>query len=359
MKKIFICCTPYQLIVAYQLKLTVYKNNVVDIILCETFNNSKSIYLKIKKCNDFNTVYFMKKEIFDKNLLIYKNDKIMEVLVKGKLKKMGLSFDASLYDEVFFANIGGVSFLLAKYLKLKNENIKCNMFEDGISSYSNLFYDVVKKMNNITGFIKKIHYKLNLNMFSIINGFYVFKPDCMIWDCPYKVIKIPDLSLNKREIVDKLNFIFEYKTMVDKYDKKNIFFEESYFADGIDINDIDLVDKICKVCGKNQMMIKIHPRNNKNRFVELGYKTNKNVSIPWELIVLNEDFNEKTLITISSNALITTCLLLDSKCKLIFLYKLVGQSNERLTNLIEVIQKMINIYPDYIIVPSAIEDVHL
>lgn len=58
---------------------------------------------------------------------------------------------------------------------------------------------------------------------------------------------------------------------------------------GAGVNDVELIEALADKVGKQNMMVKIHPRNPVNRFEKLGYKTNHNTAIPWEVIVMNTD----------------------------------------------------------------------
>ena len=93
-----------------------------------------------------------------------------------------------------------------------------------------------------------------------------------------------------------------------------VVFEESHSFEGFEVPDVEIVDKVANKVGRNNIMIKIHPRNPYNRFSQLGYKTNKNVSIPWKIIVLNQSFEDKIFVTISSGAVISPSLYLGLPC---------------------------------------------
>ena len=58
MKKLFLCETPFQIIMALCLKQQcTNSNDQVDIIIADTFNGYKNISNRIKKLNLFNNVY--------------------------------------------------------------------------------------------------------------------------------------------------------------------------------------------------------------------------------------------------------------------------------------------------------------
>ena len=81
--------------------------------------------------------------------------------------------------------------------------------------------------------------------------------------------------------------------------------EEAFFDDKIPSNDLELVLRIAEIVGKDQMIIKLHPRNKVNRFQEYGFQTMQHTQVPWEITLMDEDITDKILFTISSIALIT------------------------------------------------------
>jgi len=146
------------------------------------------------------------------------------------------------------------------------------------------------------------------------------------------------IDAGNKELVNLYNEVFKYDPSVDSYEEPIIFFEESYYADGYDVNDVEMVDKIADIVGKENLFIKTHPRNPENRFKKLGYKTNKNTSIPWEVICMNIDLSNKTLVTIASVAAIVPATMLGKKYKGILLMKVIPDDSclkKNITNLYE------------------------
>ena len=159
----------------------------------------------------------------------------------------------------------------------------------------------------------------------------------MLWKPVFEILPIKKVQKDDKEYINMLNVIFGYNSMNDIYDKKIVFFEESYYADGNDIGDVEIVNYIASVVGKENIFIKIHPRNPINRFAELGYKTNRNTVIPWEITAMNEDFSDKTLITIASGSSITSYFMSSNEAgKSILLYDMEGIDKSKLTPTIDV-----------------------
>ena len=60
MKNLFLCNTPYQVIVATQIATSKYENNINDIIVTDKIADYESLYENIKKSGVFNKVTIWK-----------------------------------------------------------------------------------------------------------------------------------------------------------------------------------------------------------------------------------------------------------------------------------------------------------
>jgi hypothetical protein len=155
---------------------------------------------------------------------------------------------------------------------------------------------------------------------------YLFHPANIKWHFEGKCLEIPKIDCDDLKFRNICNWVFRYDDICDSYDRKYIFMEESYFVEGLKINDVELVEQIAARVGKENIMIKIHPRNPVNRFKQAGFKTNENMSIPWELIVMNTgDISDKILITIASSSVMTPILLFGKKVHVYSLYNLINE----------------------------------
>lgn len=309
MKILFMCNTPYQIIVATQLRLTKFENDIVDLIISDEIAHNQELLVNIKKSDIFNDVYLIKSKKYDfQNIKLKISKRANSKLVSKMLTEASMKLKENCqYDYYFFANLGGHSNYIGRYLKIKNENIKICMFEDGFASYTEMYRDIIlrEKENSIKMKLKRI---INPSSLYFCEEYYIFHPKFLYWNPKCKVKKIDQIENNENTIT-KLNCIFGYNESIDVYDKPIIFFEESYFADGIEIEDLSLITEISNIVDKKNIFVKIHPRNNINRFEKSGFKTNKNTFVPWEIIALNIDLSNKILITIASGSFITSYLM--------------------------------------------------
>lgn len=346
---IFYCNTYCQLIAAIQLSLTEFKGietcflidskmKLADQIVNKMIENKYADYVfKVEDKYEKWRIWMFSTPIhkkFDQQIIdLFGDDKAIECIKKC--------------DTYFYANIGGPSLCLAVYLHRYNKELKVNMFEDGVSSYSRIFGNMIASSLKNENLIKRIVNGIFKTPYHYVSKYYVFLPELIVWDCPYNVTCIPSISQTHDEIKEMLNEIFCYSSIEDNYEEKVVFFEESYAADGVAVDDISVVKKLEECYGKNQIIIKLHPRDKQNRFKKLGYHTNINSSIPWEVIAMNLNLDSKILATISSTSLLNSFLLSEGKTNLFFCYQMIDYNkNDRLKFTVEVIKKLEQMYPN-------------
>jgi hypothetical protein len=343
MRRILILCnTHYQLIVAIQLRKTIFSNDEVDCIIAGSLVTNKEFGCALEESSLFSRlICYELKQASKDNIWWLALDSYFRNSIVGLLDKLQM---LSSYDEFLFANIGGLGPRLGRFLKKSNNLIKLSMFEDGLSSYSMIYAERISPQKNINNLIRRLKDSSFYGAFSDLCHYYLFCPNLSMWQNP-NIERIPLEGLS--DLRKTLNQIYKFQNIKDTFLEKVIFFEESYFQDGINTNDIQLVEKIALEYGKDNLLIKTHPRNMVNRFAALGYKTNTDHNIPWELIAMNIDLDNKVLITMTSTAVATTCVLLNSKAKMIYDFSGIDTySSKRLQYTVDVINKMKNLYPN-------------
>ena len=353
---IIVCGSPLQIIIAIHLCLTVYKDNMVDLVISNSSDNGGQIIENAKKSGLFRNVIHLNVKVPKKsgnnlfNKIAYSFKRLIEILENYRtvrqISKIGK------YDVLSFSNISTFSILLYNKLLRKNKKLELNLFEDGLSSYRWSFIDSDKpdslhrKWINPTGIIHNV------------KKLYLFNEELLEWDLPNgDTIPLEKMDIHNKLFTDEVNIVFGTSEIADKYDRKIIFFEESHFADGFQVPDVELVNEIANRFGKENIMVKIHPRNPVNRFAKLGYKTNTNTSIPWEAIVLNQDFSDKILVTISSGSVIYPYLYFGIDMKS---YSLLNCLDEKpgfmKGDLGTLMQKIYDLNPDVFFAPKTMEE---
>ena len=282
-KIVFHCCTVYQLIVAIQVKCVFYSSYWSELIISKSTPNSNIIAKRL--CGVFDSVVVADNETLDWNapkmMSWYYIKKRLPKLLESSIK------ENDVVDEYLFAGLGGFSNAIGQWLMHEHGCKNIAMFEEGASSYSRIYEHAICMRRKNPSIIKNLYYKCFPHVLSVFKKFYFFDPNLCLWDTQSKVIEIPSLLETKSIINPILNKVFSVKECRDSYDRDVIFFEESYYNDGILTGDVELVENLAKIYGKDNIIVKVHPRNKENRFKKLGYTTNVDLTIPWEAIALN------------------------------------------------------------------------
>lgn len=358
-KKLFLCNTVYQVIIAVWLKISVFEKNDADIIISNHMNGYKGIAENIKKTEIFDEVYTVDSLDCSRYRVHYKNryyDLLHECF---KTRELSRYFDINCdYSELYVSNLDGFTKLLFSVLN-KKFGTKICMFEDGTSTYSKFyerFYENTRPVKNKHNFIVYNVFK-NKSVYGNVVCLWVLNKNALLWKPKYEVKQIPPIEVDQK-YKSIINTIFDYENSTDRYEEKYIYFEESFYADTKYMEDVELVNKISELVGKENILIKIHPRNPVNRFKELGYKTNNDLSIPWEVILMNNDFSDKVLITIGSQTIITPCILFNMHIKSYSMYNCIENKPKVLDGpLFDVLMTLYNKYSDDITLCESIDEI--
>lgn len=111
---------------------------------------------------------------------------------------------------------------------------------------------------------------------------------------PYSVVENEELRKLLRKVYGN----------IPSFDQKVVYFEGTFMGDGILTNEMQIISRIASQVGKENMIIKRHPRNPIDRFTPMGYAVMENSSVPWEIMLMDMDVSDKVLISVAS----FTCL---------------------------------------------------
>ncbi|MFW2488473.1 polysialyltransferase family glycosyltransferase [Clostridium chromiireducens] len=320
-----ICNTPVQIMFTINLKNTIYAGCEMDIIFTDTLNGYKKLVGNSNKYNVFNHAYTADTFEFTRRIgkFAVKNpiDKLIRLSRRTKIVKEIIDIKKS-YNILLFNNIDDFSNGIYECLYKNNKDIKTYLIEDGYSTYCVQGDVILKAIEKHKKIFNRLIYRL-LNKRAVvmnIDGQFLYDCDGIGWKAYFERFPVNKFNKNNKTMINELNFLFDYKSMIDTYDTPIIFFEESYRTEGININDVQIVEMIATWVGKESIMIKIHPRNKDNIYKSLGYKTNINTEIPWELIFMNDGkMKEKLLISVASGSIATPYTMLGEGVKSIAL----------------------------------------
>lgn len=323
-KTLIIATTVYHVIVAIQMKRTILRSHAVDLILGDETPNAEHLIKNIEKANLFSHVYFVKMNDYNKSQNMYSEYSSLDYAAKKyyDIKKMFTPFDKyDIYMVPFFHH-----FHMNLYSFLKrfiNPAIRVYLYEEGLAIYSSMgiLMDKLKKEYSEETFYRIFRYG---RMLKEIRGIVTFNPQLLQWGKEYKKIKIPRINISDSELKSILNTVFDYHgEYAEMYNKKVIFFEEAKHTDGLAVNDVSIVNQLAEVIGKENILIKLHPRSTQNRFATFGYETNNNTLIPWEVLFMNHNMKHTLFVSTASSSIVHPVILFGEKVRAMFLFKMV------------------------------------
>lgn len=351
-KVLFLINTYFQLITAIQLTLTEYKNYCVDFLISDNSKNYEKIAGNIKELNIINQVFTVK----TKSLIIPRKVKekikaIVNIVNSSTYIKNNVTIENN-YDVFAFHNLDCFSYMLYQEMEKRNHSIEVVRYEEGFSIYLS-FNDRVKMEKLCEAFCKLFRRR---SVKGAISKVLLYHPEYLTYEMPYIVKKIELLSKSNKELKQLINHIFEYEHF-EKKDMKSIIFEECFYADGNPINDYELFCKVCELFPQKQVMIKLHPRNEINRFQNIGIEVMEKSEIPWEVIQMNNNCDDLIFITITSGSVLGTLLYFEESIPTVFLYKLVTGKFALKTNYEKYLMKICDTnLRNNIFVPNSIQE---
>lgn len=306
MKKIFICCTYYHLLISIIKSLK--SNGKCDVLLSTGWNDftliqDKVLIEKLKKSNIFSDV-ILDENLIDKrqNVVNSKFKELKKYFLLKKIKK-NFSVDLSNYDEVYIFSYNN------PIGRIINKNkIYHNLLEDGTDCYKNNRI-IIKSKISLKSFIKKHLLKLE----DLGESKYT------------KSIEVNDLNgvvlKNKKIIEASKKKMFESLTNKEKklivslfmkndnWKKLNnttLIITQPFYMDNILKTEDEQIkiykDIVNKYCNSENIIIKPHPRDYINYESIISKSNIINDIFPIEILnFTNVKFNK--VITISSTAI--------------------------------------------------------
>ena len=306
--KLIVTVGYYQTLIAVRLKQTIFAEEECSLIITDASRDGKILFNNIIKENLFSKVYYFEEYVHfrpEVKRSAIRRFKGLSDCVFGKsniLRK--LIADADI-DEMIFYDVSLTSIALFAYLYEINKNIKVSMMEEGLLSY-----DTINKiLEGSTGKKRKMLYALRIffnkgNLTDNIYSIYVQMPNQISDSLRKKVVRIPPIWETDYKFRELASRIWQVNPSDLQYNEKYI-----YFSTTDEDFDVVAVNKISENVGKDQILIKLHPRNFSDTFINMGYRVDRSSGCPWEIIGMNYDFSGKIFISGLSSATLFQFLL--------------------------------------------------
>lgn len=321
-RALFFCTTVYQLLNAINIKKNMLSSEwSADIVMNDSTDFSEIIQ-RLQKCSIFDNIYQIAELGYykqNKGVLVQNvsfNVRINRFFSGAVLKKRYRLVLNQKYDALLVPLIDNIA-AVAIYglLSKRNAALRLYEYEEGFGTYAKPGYmkwsisKAEKMLCRITG--RKILCGDN------VKCTLLYKPAlCNRQDIPLR--QIPQLKLKDRELY---NYIFGYDNTI--INQKYLLFNQYFDEDGFNCGERRLFLSLVETIGADNVAIKLHPRST-GAVYDSRLIMNTGQGVPWEVCMMNQDMDDKVMVTVSSSCVYTSKMIFSSKCKVILLFGLPG-----------------------------------
>ena len=301
----------YQLLTAIHMKKSLLCGRETDLIITDVTPKLPDCLPRLKDTGLFSRVFLAKTRELSKTYKMNRAEDLTEAFQASEsLLRWALSDELGTYSEIYFSNFD----LFTRMLACRFYPLPCPFicYEDGFSSYVIDFLREERAAVNRHAEGKKIREKLA--------GFLLYEPHLSLRGDGFPNRPLPKIQRDDLELRSLLNYIFDYRRPQDP--AAYIFLEQSFRAEGIKGNDIQLIQECRETDGPGRSVVKPHPRNPENLPFQLGLTRKYADDAPWELFLLNENPEKIAVITVCSNAALTSRIVFGSDMDTVMLYPL-------------------------------------
>lgn len=308
-----------QLNFCINLKETIFKDDKVTLVVSDHSKNAEMVAVRLRDEECFERVYFVEtlgtgdhrnnydklKDFFD---ITFNSSNRYDFWVS--------KIDDKIFDELLVFNFTIETYGIFSILSSLNSSLKISRFEEGLLSYNTIVIETKRRdlINKIRFFLGKP------TVDRALDSFYCFYPELYRGFLDKKKVDFIERNGAASRIISN---IYDLKRNVLDYKEKYIFFTSVYdFEGGKSIGEYDLVCRVANVVGKNNLLVKIHPRDTRTLYQDNGFIVDKNSSIPWEAIQLAGDFCDKIFMTVNSTSVLAGSTMSDKQVRTYYMYKL-------------------------------------
>ena len=359
-RQLFICENPFQTLVAIIMKYQMFTDDITDIILTNRSSGTEERYKNLCDISLFRHVFLFPTNGCHpnkKNRTYYINQ--ARCITHGCfLNEMDLVTED--YEQIYSLEINCLTAAIVNQLQSRHILPQVNLIDEGFGTYTNLYRKHIFGFHKGRIIIEKIsnYMRHKKSIISLIQNIYLFQASLICWDIPFEIQKIQAPDFKKYpELKEKINYVFGYNQIRKEFEVPYVFFENCTYQDTGENKDLELILKIAELVGKDNLIVKLHPRTKNNRFSQYNIATNSKQGILWEIIAMNmQDNDDRTFLTISSGSVINYRLLFEKSYRTIMLYKCFEDEFLIEKSVLEFYEKFSRMYPENIVIPKTLND---
>lgn len=326
-----------------------------DLLFLEAAASDHKLFSRIKEAGLFCNTYFAPdawknyKKKGEQRLKWY-----LYYLNKNNAFKIWPDLPKDFYKYDYMSFHTHESYAVCNYAYHFNNRLKFIWLEDGMTTYVN--YGDFFPDKSIKSAIKT----MLLHNFGKKNVEcqFLYHPELASYDVPCRRYKLSPLRPNSKtaKISDLLFDVSEKDFIQQKY----IYFDNAFAANGMKFDDGGILQLVSGIIGNSNFVIKVHPRNDPNKYINQGYHVSTKSGMPWESYFFHDDAVEnKVLIGVISTALLSPYLYFDSRQKVISLIRFLDMDSidARTRKYIEAVRDTFMIpHPDIFILPKSMDE---
>ncbi|WP_196802274.1 hypothetical protein [Butyrivibrio sp. NC2007] len=227
------------------------------------------------------------------------------------------------YDEVWYYNYCPWFYGIYDLMLSKGKEVNCVAFMESVFTYTYLrngelkppvcFREkVLRKGRKV--FHKWVHYPYTGDV-------YVQFPDMTDDDCSRVIHELPVLSPNDTEYIDVVSKVLSTPKLIDL--PRYIFMASSLEFDGFGEGETDLIIKVAEIVGKDNIIVKLHPRDKRGIIENAGIRVMESSNVCWEAIQLTNSFYDNVFLTVASASIVNAELFSNIGITAFYLYPLI------------------------------------
>ena len=320
---LFYCNSTVSLISSIQIRLTELMRENADILITDDVKGASEIAARMKRLKLFRKVIYVKGRNFEykgagrlKHLAKIIKANFDDAETKRYIDLLGN--DKRGWDILYFYDYN--LFLCALYdLSLsENRSVRCVRFDEGILCYPNL--DKMKgKRILINEMLRKLRKKSGL--LPAIQMYEIFLPEVLKeFVTSARILKKIEEVKRNGETHRILNELYCFSISQFIFPQRYIYFSSPYRNDGIEVDDTDLLNQLAKRLGKENIIVKSHPRDRENKYEKQGFCIIRDSYIPWEIVQMNKDFRNKVFLSLTSASIVNAQIMFNETIEAYYLF---------------------------------------
>lgn len=310
MKRLIICNTYSQLLLAVQLRLTLFKEDGLDLWLSDHPARANEVFERVKKLSLFSDVQFLETR---EEYCVQKIPPTLKSVLRsnfGPVKDLKIQK----YDEIIFYNLYTRLYDMADYYRKIGHRAQWSMFEEGILSYETDF-EATRRVT-LTRNIRKLTGRPDVA--KLVGRYYCVFPELKVSHREWEFVPVPRLTPEQEELKAVLNGIFDYTPAEIR--QKYIFFASADDIDGLPYGETEMVLELAGEMGPENLLVKMHPRDTRRVYEEKGISVLRESFVPWEVLQLNGLPEGAVLATVNSGAFLSISAMDSQNERGVFLY---------------------------------------